>query len=57
MENLKKQVKPSGHFINHRGAEIVVGGLVFLVGCLLLWDAFDGRDKPLPWPLGAILPW
>jgi hypothetical protein len=57
MENLKRAVKPRGHFIQSRGTEILVGAVLFLVGALLVWDAFDGRGKKLPWPLGAVAPW
>jgi hypothetical protein len=57
MENIKRRVKPTGHFIKDRKLEIFVGVILFLVGALLVWDAFDGRGKNLPWPLGAIAPW
>jgi hypothetical protein len=57
MENVKRAVKPHGHFIASRKTEILIGGLLFVVGALLLWDAFDGRNKKMPWPLGAIAPW
>ena len=57
MENVKRAVKPTGHFINNRKTEIILGAVMFLLGALLLWDAFDGRGKKLPWPLGAVAPW
>lgn len=57
MENVKNLIKPSGHFMKNRGAEIVLGIVLFMVGCLLLYDAFDARGKKMPWPGGAIAPW
>lgn len=57
MDNIKRAVKPSGHFIGNRKTEIVIGIILFLVGALLIYDAFDGRGKKLPWPMGAIAPW
>lgn len=51
-------IGPSGkHFIKNRGAEIWIGILLFLVGALLLYDAFDARGRKLPWPASAIAPW
>jgi hypothetical protein len=55
--NLKQVVKPKGHLIESRSTEIAVGLLVFIFGCILLWDAFDGRGKKMPWPAGGIMPW
>lgn len=57
VENVKNLIKPSGHFMKNRGAEIVLGIVLFMVGCLLLYDAFDARGKKMPWPGGAIAPW
>lgn len=57
MDNLKRVVKPKGHFIQNRAAEIAVGLALFLIGALLLYDAFDARGKKIPWPGGAIAPW
>lgn len=58
MDNVKRVVKPGGgHFIKNRKLEILIGTILFLVGALLVWDAFDGRGKKLPWPLGAVAPW
>lgn len=57
MDNIKRMVKPSGHFVKNRGAEIFLGAALFLIGALLLYDAFDGRGKKMPWPGGAIAPW
>lgn len=57
MDNVKRRIKPHGHFMKSRNGEILVGALLFLLGALFLWDAFDGRGKNPPWPLGAIFPW
>lgn len=57
MDNVKRAVKPRGHFIQNRSIEIAVGAILFMLGALLLYDAFDGRGRHLPWPLGAIAPW
>jgi hypothetical protein len=57
MDNIKRVVKPHGHFMKDRKVEILVGAVLFLIGALLLWDAFDGRGKHMPWPMGAIAPW
>lgn len=57
MENIKKRIKPSGHFIKDRKVEIIVGLILFLAGGVMLWDAFDGRGRKMPWPGGAIMPW
>jgi len=56
MDNVKRFVKPKGHFIKDRKVEILVGLVLFLVGSMLIWDAFDGRGKKVPWPGGAIMP-
>lgn len=58
MENVKKLFKPNGgHFIQKRSVEIIIGLILFMAGCLLLYDAFDSRGKKMPWPGGAIAPW
>jgi hypothetical protein len=57
VDNLKRAVKPRGHFMQNRRAEIFIGVVMFLFGALLVYDAFDGRGKKLPWPLGAVAPW
>jgi hypothetical protein len=55
--SLKTAVKPKGHYINSRRTEIAVGLLLFVVGCFLLWDAFDNRGRKMPWPAGGLAPW
>lgn len=57
MDNVKRAIKPRGHFIQNRAAEILVGVVLFLIGALLIFDAFDARGKKVPWPAGAVLPW
>lgn len=57
MDNVKRLVKPKGHFIQSRKTEIMVGLALFLIGAVLLYDAFDARGKKIPWPGGAITPW
>jgi putative Mn2+ efflux pump MntP len=37
------------HPIQDRGIEIVLAILLIVVGCYLVWDAFDNRNKQLPW--------
>jgi hypothetical protein len=50
-------IKPSGHLVGNRKAEIVIGIILFLAGSLLLYDAFDKRGKAVPWPISGALPW
>lgn len=58
MENVKRALKPQGgHFIKDRKVEIFVGVVLFLIGSLLMFDAFDSRGKKMPWPMGALAPW
>jgi hypothetical protein len=57
VDNIKRLIKPEGHFINNRKVEIIIGAILFMIGALLLWDAFDGRNKKAPWPVGAVTPW
>ncbi len=55
-ENVRRLVKGNGHFIASRKTEIVIGCALFIIGSLLLWDAFNGRGRNAPWPFGGILP-
>ncbi len=57
MENVKRLVKPRGHFIQDRKVEIFLGIFAFIVGCLLLYDAYDARGKKMPWPASGLSPW
>lgn len=50
-------LKPKGHFIENRTTEMILGLVLFVVGAFLLYDAFDGRGKKLPWLANAITPW
>jgi hypothetical protein len=57
MDNVKRLIKPKGHFIQNRALEILIGVILFMAGALLVYDAYDGRGKKIPWPGGAIAPW
>lgn len=57
IERLKRKVKPNGHLIKDQKVEITFGILLFIAGMLLLWDAFDGRGKNMPWPASGLMPW
>jgi hypothetical protein len=58
VENVKRFVKPrGGNLIKDRGMEIFIGFIFFIIGSLLLYDAFNGRGKPLPWPTNKLAPW
>ncbi len=48
---------PGGHFMTNRTLEVTIGVVLFLIGSFLLYDAFDGRGKKMPWPGGAVTPW
>jgi hypothetical protein len=52
-----KVPKPHGHFIEDRKIEIIIGIIVAVIGCYLLWDAFDSRGKKMPWPMSGLAPW
>lgn len=54
---LQKVVSKRGHFMQSRGKEIAIGLILSVVGLCLLWDAFDGRGKKLPWPASGLAPW
>jgi len=36
VDNVKRAIKPNGHFIKDRKAEIILGLILFLVGGVLL---------------------
>lgn len=57
MQNVKRLIKPRGHFIQNRKYEILIGVILFLAGALLVYDAYDARGKKMPWPAGALAPW
>jgi hypothetical protein len=57
VDNVKRAIKPRGHFIQDRKTEIILGIVLFMAGALLLFDAFDARGKKMPWPMGAVAPW
>jgi hypothetical protein len=56
---MKNPLKPSPnhHWIRSQGWEMLVGFVVVIIGCVLLWDAFDNRGRKMPWPLGGMAPW
>jgi hypothetical protein len=54
---MKNVLKPKGHWIKSQGWEAVIGILVVIAGCVLLWDAFDNRGRKLPWPASGLAPW
>jgi hypothetical protein len=53
----KPRIIPKNHFMRDRKKEMVIGFVLFLVGCLLLYDAFDARGKRMPMPAGIVTPW
>ena len=55
--NPLKRLKPKGHPIENRIVSATVGLIVAVIGLYLLWDAFDGRGKKLPWPASGLAPW
>lgn len=57
MQNIVRKIKPRGHLIENRPAEVIVGLILTLIGLMLLWDAFDGRGKKMPWPASGLAPW
>lgn len=44
-------------YVKSQKLEAALGVLFFILGGLLIYDAFDARGKKLPWPIGGILPW
>jgi hypothetical protein len=44
------------HFMKNRKAELTLGFVLFVIGTLLLWDAYDNRGLKMLWPLGGIMP-
>jgi len=57
MHNIVRRISPNGPMIQNRMVEIVAGSILALIGLCLLWDAFDGRGKKLPWPASGLAPW
>lgn len=49
--------RPRRHLIADRHAEIAAGLVLFALGAVLLHDAWDGRGRRVPWPMGAVMPW
>jgi hypothetical protein len=45
------------HLMQNRRMEIALGLLAFVIGCILIYDAYDARGKRLPWPASGLTPW
>jgi hypothetical protein len=45
-----------GYFMN-RKYEIIIGIVAVVIGCFLLWDAYDNRGKRMIWPFSGLAPW
>lgn len=43
--------------MQNRTVEIVIGFAVVILGCVILYDAFDARGHKMPWPLSGLAPW
>lgn len=41
--------RTKAHIVQDRGVEITLAVILLLLGCVLLWDAFDNRDVDMPW--------
>lgn len=54
---VKRRIASRGHLIKDRKKEIVIGLVLAVVGMILLWDAFDGRGRKMPWPASGLAPW
>lgn len=37
--------------------EIILGILMFVIGAILIYDAYDARGKKVPWPASVLAPW
>lgn len=55
--SVTSRFKQRGHFIEDRKKEIVIGLLLFIVAGLLMYDAFEKRGRPVPWPVSKFVPW
>lgn len=56
MKPLSQKLK-GNHLIRDRNTEILVGLLLFVIGSVFLYDAFNARGKDLPWPASVLAPW
>lgn len=43
--------------MQNRRMEIALGLLAFVIGCILIYDAYDARGKRMPWPASGLAPW
>jgi hypothetical protein len=44
-------------FMKNRGLQIFIGLALFVIGSVIVYNAFDARGKYMPWPASSILPW
>lgn len=56
MKPLSSELKRH-HLIQNRRLEIGIGILFFLIGAILVYDAYDARGKKVPWPASMLAPW
>lgn len=56
---MKNPLKPgkNHHWIKSQGWEGAIGVIFLVLGCMLLWDAFDNRGRKMPWPASGLAPW
>ena len=54
---MRNPLKPKGHWIKSQGTEILVGLVILVIGCMLVWDGTDNRGRKLPWPASGLAPW
>ena len=45
------------HIIQDRNTEIIIGLFIIILGCFMIYDAYDARGKRLPWPASGLAPW
>lgn len=53
----ERLIDPNQRIMQNRGLEIVLGFVAVILGCLLLYDAYDARGKKMIWPLSGLAPW
>lgn len=55
--SIKSKLKASGNLVKNRKVEVAFAIAFLVFGCVLLWDAFEGRGKNLPWPFSGLAPY
>jgi len=45
------------HLIQNRSMEIYLGIMLFIIGSILIYDAYNARGQKLPWPASLLAPW